>query len=643
MRSISLRVVVTLAFCLTVALADLYLHNFRGSNNRLNEQNAERNNGNRLFDSQNNNRGGYNVGDKTTQAATTSNSGNPDTTFDETAVQANSLAQQYQMVFYEQSILQVEWTQQHGCGGNELTDPNILNCNMVLQYACDSDNTLQSFSVDTAMQVALRDGTTTNQVNTDGSDASRGMHENAQNYLECTRRQRNQGLFTADRNLNGNTAQFTRQNNDGTRSGLECPEERDYYPYWLPTIWRDIAYLTDHKELCPFIQANSQNNNLKYKCLDPGANANILSKTNVNSCSDAGGSWVGYTWNLAAPVCTDAPWSRNNHLGNADRTAQMAHYNWTLPTFTSLKNAGARTYGANNDYVLCAFRIRYNISTDDYDPWNINASSNGNNSPVRNNPTVDVGADLQGLKLAMNTNQFGRTFQDRSHVFYIRQRPAYLSGKTVWNLNVRGKRGNIVQTYPAMEYDFVPNRLHVKSQTDFIHLQWTGSNTHDNNPDGEAGDGQGGDAGEGTDGTDRTNFVAIADLSDNYPIPLDKFPTTNIFANANCWKLDGTAIGIANSPNVATPNTDCAVWLATSGFFRQASSVTGFATNADANQGNNNQGRVTLDTFPPSLVGGVVMRVNTVGVYNYIGSRNNNFSNRSQKGTLVVDPATTSA
>jgi hypothetical protein len=37
----------------------------RGSNNRLNERSANRDNGNRLFDSQNNNRGGYNKGDNT--------------------------------------------------------------------------------------------------------------------------------------------------------------------------------------------------------------------------------------------------------------------------------------------------------------------------------------------------------------------------------------------------------------------------------------------------------------------------------------------------------------------------------------------------------------------------------------------------
>jgi hypothetical protein len=37
------------------------------------------------------------------------------------------------------SILGIEWTNQHGCGGNELGDPWKLNCELILQYMCTSE------------------------------------------------------------------------------------------------------------------------------------------------------------------------------------------------------------------------------------------------------------------------------------------------------------------------------------------------------------------------------------------------------------------------------------------------------------------------------------------------------------------------
>lgn len=71
------------------------------------------------------------------------------------------------------------------------------------------------------------------------------------------------------------------------------------------------------------------------------------------------------------------------------------------------------------------------------------------------------------VKLKVNTNQYGRTFQDRSYVFTIKPLPttstpadpradtppidhtairqALQSGGKIYNVNVRGKRGNIVQ------------------------------------------------------------------------------------------------------------------------------------------------------------------------------------------------------
>jgi len=65
---------------------------------------------------------------------------------------------------------------------------------------------------------------------------------------------------------------------------------------------------------------------------------------------------------------------------------------------------------------------------------------------IQQNPAVDIGGSSP-LKLAINTAQYGRTFQDRSHIIQLSQR---LTGgvpfdKNIHNLNVRGKRGNIVQ------------------------------------------------------------------------------------------------------------------------------------------------------------------------------------------------------
>jgi hypothetical protein len=73
------------------------------------------------------------------------------------------------------------------------------------------------------------------------------------------------GLFTADQNVQGVTSRHTRQNRNGKRYGYECPEERDYYPYFHPTDWIDIAVLIGNVSHCDYYKNESFNTQPKGK------------------------------------------------------------------------------------------------------------------------------------------------------------------------------------------------------------------------------------------------------------------------------------------------------------------------------------------------------------------------------------------
>jgi hypothetical protein len=104
-----------------------------------------------------------------------------------------------------------------------------------------------------------------------------------------------------------------------------------------------------------------------------------------------------------------------------------------------------------------------------------------------------------------NLAQVARTFQDRSHLFQIQKRPDTISNdENIYNVQVRGRRGNIVQTFPAVEYDFVPTHLDISSK-DLVHFQWEGSNSQ---PDTE---------GQGRAQTDRSNIVSMGAPAANIP------------------------------------------------------------------------------------------------------------------------------
>ncbi|PAA69170.1 hypothetical protein BOX15_Mlig021895g1 [Macrostomum lignano] len=539
------------------ASADIYLHNPRGSNNRLDEAGRARNTATRLFDSQNNNRGGYNVGS---------------------------------LYYYTGSILPIEWTNQHSCG-----DINS-HCEIVLQYACGDD---------------IRDGTTTNRIPADRSrcldnncqtDPTYGLQESYEHYLMCTRRQRNGGLYTADQRLRGDTARFTRQNPGGTQYGYECPEERDYYPYWHHSPWRDIAILTNDPTRCSFYKTESANVKDRFECRLPveqlESNRGLTLPSNESECMKLpGAKWTRQpAWGIDSPVCRTAETTRDNHLGNTAQ-GKAVMFNWTVPDHL----AGEK----------CVLRVRYNISTGDYDRWSTFAEHN-NGGPVEfykkfgfaskaaadargfklvNNPQVQLFGDSSKFKLQLNINtaQFGRVFQDRSHVFHVRARPSSIpSSAEILNLNVRGKRGNIVQVYPAVEYDFVPHLTHAKPGS-YVHPQWTGSNTNPANNDGQ-----------GLAGTDRSNMLPLHDLAAN-------IPDTNYSQGRN-WTLNN---GIGDWP---------------------LSDLTNLALLSPQPQLG---GSMQLLNDAGTYFDLGARRVTNAGSWSFVCTRNNNFSNRSHKGRLV--------
>jgi len=662
--------------CLPILLAavslvagDVYMHNPRGSNNRLNEKSANRRNGNRMFDSQNNNRGGYNVGDKTDQAA-------------------NRESLQYQMKYFESgpnagTYLTFEWTNQHGCGGNN-NEPHKTHCDVIIQYMCEDPGDKKN------ARDTMRDGLNTQtpqfypghnyeskaqfesrKARILQSNAQKGQHEPIEWYEMCYKRPRNKGLFLADQNIRHHHAGATktRQNPNGQRRGLECPEERDYYPYWHPSPWKDIAVLTTKPERCGVYLNESYNVKPKGMCIEKYRNSEETrhwsTKNDKLHCPCADGEWtefhnylekathitkkedcVGpkYVWGiplftdyhkvgkepeclvrLPPPECKQAPWSRVNHLGNGPE-GEANTYTWKLPHF--LSNSPARK---------CVARIRYNISTDDYDPYATFSDKNKKSyteGGITNDPKVNIGAGAPQLQLAINTAQFGRTFQDRTHVFYIQKRPAGTEAKEIHNLNVRGKRGNIVQTFPAVEYDFFPKNLTVDSDTDLVHIQWTGSNTHNNgNP---AGDGQAGDAGEGRGGTDRHNILQMGKgLSDganvNFPTPFQLSDMLDDIEIVHCDKE-------LNCPTTFT-KMDKAVLLASGGRSSVVDKNSCPASNTVCRERSVEEaGPIsnTLDNAPASFAG-VLVRFKTKNkLYHYLCSRNNNFTNRSQKGRIQV-------
>jgi len=776
------------AALLTAVEADVYMHNPRGSNDRNCERNVNRNNGNRLFDSQNNAKGGYAcpraVGDASVQAE------NGIGTIG--GVDADKT-----MYYYEGSVLPVEWTNQHGCGQN-----SKVNCEIVIQYACEDtlDPQIDNFwpwtdTKNNAANVgdqafrsgnnlaAPRDGIPTNDndaatdtipdtedaaIPDDSADQRYGMHESYDFYQLCQRTARNEGLYTADQRVRRNDQRGTRQNPNGNRRGLECPEERDYYPWWQPSPWIDAAILTNdagatpctdptdcETARCQYYLENSFNKNAKGYCdVNHGANADVTDKTNSNAwnnrqwynneddCTDEGFKWyevkMDDVLDIDYPVCMKTGFSRVNQLGNSfDATVNGTddapfgvnanRFLWTIPNIPSVKTSTASDNSAkfavseDNDYFTgvndanmedayssCTLRLRYNLSTSDFPAWpqaamedghpwkglmvdhlnNTNNNGDGSATPLEQDPYIYVGAGdsnsvgSQFVSLAANTNQYARTFQDRSYRFAIKKKPTEtvaadndadkpliksMTGNTgkIYNVNVRGKRGNIVQTYPAVEYDFVPNSLAL-DEGDMIHFQWQGS---DYNPRRGCNDAEGGppDPNDGTSTdaqnsrADRSNIVFMDFTAANVPMDYlgyqaataedDNSNPSGLTFNQKVATMKEQMVNNTPCGGADDINDECFNTVVRLSYLNQQSDGASIEfrdendclTEEELDNINNQQERenhplncAKLNAKPYPYFDGGIMSARKAGQFAYFSSRNNNFSNRDQTGNICV-------
>lgn len=748
--------------------ADVYMHNPRGANDRNCERNVNRNNGNLLYDTQNNAKGGY--------ACPRSVAGYKDTT------PQGGMTQR--MEFEVGSMLELEWTAQHGCGtpkegvanadkANALEFPNV-HCEMVVEMGCtstfDPAGKYGTFQTGAAKYPATpREGipsndgdAATNRINTNDGNGGQaygtsttngradntryGMHETAEFYNECNRVQRNKGLFTADQNVRRRSAIGTRQNPNGGRRGLECPEERDYYPYWRPTPFVGVAYLVDDPARCGAADnaaaklahasmttgcggwtTSTQGTPEKLEaCPSPakagdwvgaaagyvpkGGNvaqaaysgACVLTATNLVPTTNAGlnnaarnlfnrREWpnnkadcekMGETkvkWAAAAfhgkfdtlpqatkakfmnlmnygPVCKAIDQSRSNHLGNSGMNDEANRFRMTIPDVIP----------ANQDKEACIVRLRYNMSSSDY-VRNLNATFNGEKSPIKQDPLIQVGPkDTDVLQLAVNTNQVARTFQDRSYVFHVKKKAK--TNEIVLNLNTRGKRGNIVQVYPAVEYDYVPNVVKLvsspKGANDYplntvLDFQWTGS---DYNPRRGCNDAEGGpyvnDQNIGkrltaaTTGTnqnsraDRNTMCEMTDSRRNYPTQRKK--TTEPFIGSTSGSLfeDGgkgdlaRKFAFANAEQqlkdgklVANAPLNCLTRTEINAIRRE--------NQRENHPRNCAEGNAISPYFESTKIKPRDKTTTAGGVFQMVSCRNNNFSNRDTKIQIFVTPSTT--
>ena len=283
------------------------------------------NNANRLFDSQNNDKGGYPWrGDRELK-------NKPDP-----------------MIYYEGSKLRVEWTNQHACGN----DPTTF-CTMVLQYACeDTPLTLNKVSsgiwrchagnaASSPKYMKASFSVTTETVRRhshdaqSASDTEYGMHESSTHLFE---RERN-GLYIADRNL------------DATRELDSNRTERDM---GMNVTRREITTRIGIRHLGEILLYLPIRRGARTKLWNVKEDSSVWMRMCRKHLTRNSDQWVELYvcgWYVAsfkafgehAPECRSHQHSRQNHLGNV-ATSQMDFSNLPETAFWLVRLSVPRVF-----------------------------------------------------------------------------------------------------------------------------------------------------------------------------------------------------------------------------------------------------------------------------------------------------------
>jgi hypothetical protein len=160
--------------------------------------------------------------------------------------------------------------------------------------------------------------------------------------------------------------------------------------------------LTDDTGRCGYYSGNSQNVRDYGTCCNKTHLAGTgeciqlaitdgVGPNNLAACesSSRSGKWVeSGKWGVDPPRCTLAPYSRDNQLANLAAPYGVTPPSQLHPPKFSWQIPGDVLDRLDQDEATCVLRMRYNISSADYNGWTVDSLFNGEDA--------QVGADSHG-------------------------------------------------------------------------------------------------------------------------------------------------------------------------------------------------------------------------------------------------------